>query len=125
MTPRQRASDRHPLLTFISDWANRIIPPLLVTAVVAISGGAWATYKAVEKITGKVTDHDRELHELKIKYENDVALLRAQIAAVQVNSVRRAELLEILKRVEQQLEIALLRSGVKVPPKALSGGSAQ
>jgi hypothetical protein len=109
-------------MTFVTDWANRIIPPLLVTAVVAVCGGAWATYTAVEKITNKVTDHDQQLHDLKVRHENDIALLRAQLTNVETNSVRRVELLELIKRVEQQLEIALLRSGVKVPPKMMSGG---
>jgi hypothetical protein len=77
---------------------------------------------AVEKITNKVTDHEQRLHDMKIKYENDMALLRSQVATVELNSIKRAELLEILKRVEQQLEIALLRSGVKVPPKTITGG---
>ena len=121
--PRQRASDHHPLLSFISDWANKIIPPLIVAAVIAVSAGAMATYMAVDKITNKVADHEQRLHDLKIRHENDIASLRAQVAAVEANSVKRSELLEILKRVEQQLEIALLRSGVKVPPKVVTGGS--
>jgi hypothetical protein len=122
MTQRNRFSDRHPMIDFVSGWANKIIPPLIVAAVIAISGGAWATYMAVEKITNKVTDHEQRLHDMKIKYENDMALLRSQVATVELNSIKRAELLEILKRVEQQLEIALLRSGVKVPPKTITGG---
>jgi hypothetical protein len=111
----------HPILTFISDWATKIIPPLIVAAVIAICSGAWVTYTAVEKITNKVVDHDRQIHDLKIRQENDIALIRAQIASVEANSVRRTELLEMLKRIEQQLEIALLRSGVKVPPKMITG----
>jgi len=109
-------------MTFISDWATRIIPPLIVAAVVAICSGAWVTYTAVEKITNKVAEHDRQLHDLRIRHENEIALLKAMIASVEANSIKRAELLEMLKRIEQQLEIALLRSGVKVPPKMITGG---
>lgn len=123
MTPRNRASDNHPVFAFLTDWANRIIPPLLVAAVIGISGGAWATYSAVAKITDKVAEHDRMLAELKTSNERQLALLQARIDQVEANSVKRTELLEILKRVEQQLEIALLRSGVKVPPKMLSNST--
>lgn len=122
MIQSRRNSDNRPISTFLTDWANRIIPPLLVAAVIGISGGAWATYSAVAKITDKVAEHERILVEMKASNERQLALLQARIDQIDANSVKRMELLEILKRVEQQLEIALLRSGVKVPPKMLSGG---
>jgi hypothetical protein len=112
MTPQNRASDYHPILSKVTDWANRAIPPILVAAAIGICGGAFTTYNAVAKITDKVAEHDRAL-----------SLMQSRIDQIEANAVKREELLAILKRVEQQLEIALLRSGVKVPPKMLSSDS--
>jgi len=112
---------KRPAMMIISEWAMKIIPPLIVAAVLAICGGAWATYMAVEKITNKVAEHDRRLHDLTVKQDRELDILRANLATVEANSIKRAEILEMMKRIEQQLEIALLRSGVKVPPKSISG----
>jgi hypothetical protein len=92
----------------------KIIPPLLAVSVVGITGGAWATFNSVNKLTDKVAQHELELE-----------ALRKRIDSVEASGIKRQELLEILKRVEQQLEIALLRSGVRVPPKVLSSGGQQ
>lgn len=114
MTPKKPLdfSQSHPVWSAINGLAVKVIPPLMVACVVVITSGAWATYNSVSKLIDKTSQHDTEL-----------AALKAEIKGIEAASVKRQELLDILKRVEQQMEIALLRSGVKLPPKMLSSES--
>lgn len=114
MPPQKQTefSQVHPVWNAINALAMKVIPPLMVACVIVVTGGAWATYNSVNKLIDKTAQHDLEL-----------AAIRAEIKGVEASSIKRQELLDILKRVEQQLEIALLRSGVKVPPKMLSSDS--
>ena len=109
---QKRATDFnhvHPMWSAINALAMKVIPPLMVACILIVSGGAWATYNSVNKLIDKTAQHDIEIE-----------ALRAELKSIDLASVKRQELLDILKRVEQQLEIALLRSGVKVPAKMLS-----
>lgn len=116
MAPINRRNDdfnkTHPFWAAINALAVKVMPPLIVGCVMVVTAGAWATYTSVNKLTDKVALHEKELESLKLKIEY-----------IEANSIKRTELLEILKRVEQQLEIALLRSGVKVPSKILSNSN--
>lgn len=103
-------TERRHLIDVVNDIATKIIYPLIVAAVLSISAGAFATYLSVQRLTDKMQEHDAQI----VQLQDDLKMLRE-------SSVQRTELLEILKRVEQQLEIALLRSGIKVPPRILSG----
>tara|TARA_R110000868_G_scaffold54575_1_gene170489 strand:+ start:5726 stop:6100 length:375 start_codon:yes stop_codon:yes gene_type:complete len=117
---QKRATDFgnvHPLWAAINSLAVKVIPPLMVACVIAVTGGAWATYNSVNKLIDKTSQHDADFTAVR----TEIALLKADLKNLESSSVKRQELLEILKRVEQQLEIALLRSGVKIPPKMLSG----
>lgn len=105
-------SQSDPVWFAINGLATKVVPPLMVACVIVVTGGAWATYNSVNKLIDKTSQHDVE-----------IAALRAEVKAVETASVKRQELLDILKRVEQQMEIALLRSGVKLPPKMLSSDS--
>lgn len=111
--PQQSKKDReiHPVWSAVNDTITRSIPPLLVAMTLGITSAAWSMYSSIAKLTDATARHEREISEL-----------RSKISAVEDAGIKRAELLEMLKRIEQQLEIALLRSGVKVPPKMISGG---
>ena len=90
--------NRHPWVWF----TDKILPPLFVALCLALSGGMWATYKSVESIGYTLNQQQREIE-----------ALRARISHVETSLVTKAEMLETLKRVEQQLEIMMLRAGIK------------
>lgn len=109
MVTRKQPPVRHPVWEAISDAIVKTIPTLMVACVIAVTGGALATYQGVDKLTNKVSQHEKEIEMLKIRLIN-----------VEQNYMKSDDLLALLKRVEQQLEIAMLRAGVKVQPKMLS-----
>ena len=92
-------------------FTEKVLPALFVGMTMAVSGSLWANYNAVRDLTGEVRAHEKQIAELK-----------SDMAALKGSSVTRAESLETLKRVEQQLEIVLLRAGVKTNAVRLSGG---
>lgn len=100
-------ASQHPWAWF----SEKVLPSLFIALSVAVGGSLWANYNAVRDLTSEVRYHDRQIAELK-----------AEIVAVKENSITRAESLETLKRVEQQLEIVLLRAGVKSGAVRLTGG---
>lgn len=86
-------------------WAwftDKVLPGLFLATVVAVGSASYATYDTVRQLTNQIADHDRQLSNL-----------RSEVAAMRAANVTRIELLETLKRVEQQLEIAMLRAGLK------------
>ena len=78
--------------------------------VVFREGSTFAIYSALCSCSRVSLGNDKQIAELK-----------AQIIAVKENSTTRSESLETLKRVEQQLEIVLLRAGVKSGAVRLTG----
>lgn len=78
-----------------------ILPFLLAVSVALVTGG-WTFYVAVHDLTSLVNYHDRE-----------IKALQTDLNAIRTNSITRSELLEILKRVEQQLEIMTLKAKVQ------------
>lgn len=92
----------HPWIWF----TDKILPPLFVALCLALSGGMWATYRSVESIGYTLENQQREID-----------ALRARISHVESSLVTKAEMLETLKRVEQQLEIMMLRAGMNAKPR--------
>ena len=93
-------------------WAwftDKVLPPLFVALCLAIAGGMWATYKSVDKLAISVESLQRE---------NDS--IRGRIANLESSSLTKTEMLETLKRVEQQLEIMMLRAGIRPDRKIIS-----
>lgn len=74
---------------------DRIVPTLLI----ALCLGVFGTYMQVVRL---VDSHDTTRAQL--------IEVKAEVAAMRESYVKRLELLELLKRVEQQLEIALLKA---------------
>ena len=88
-----------------SIWAwfhEKMLPPLFVLATASVFGAAYSINQSVAKLTFVVDLHSQQINDLKL----EVSQLRA-------STIQRSELLEILKRVEQQLEIAMLKAGAR------------
>lgn len=83
-------------------FTDRVLPQLFVALVLAVSGGMWLTYTTVNTMVSKLESQQRDIDTLK----NDMSNIKA-------NLVTKTEMLETLKRVEQQLEIMMLRAGVR------------
>jgi hypothetical protein len=64
--------------------------------------GAFSIYRTVSELSAAVQSHQK-----------DITLLQISVKELQANSVTRSELLETMKRVEQQLEIMMLRAKIK------------
>jgi hypothetical protein len=81
------------------EWfVEKVLPGLFLTVAVGVGGASFAVWKGVSELTNAVKDHEKRLERIEVQ---------------QQNLVTRAELLETLKRVEQQMQIVLLQSGIK------------
>lgn len=76
--------------------------PLFLAGSLALCGGAASLYMTVHDLTGAVRHNT-----------DDIKSIQAELNAIRTNSITRSELLEILKRVEQQLEIMTLKAKVQ------------
>lgn len=81
---------------------ERYVLPLAVATTIAMGASAIAIWQSVSRLTDQVSQQERRLNEIQV-----------QLQAVRDTTITRSELLETMKRVEQQLEIMMLRSGVK------------
>jgi len=108
MTQEQIEIERknHPVWTAVNELIMRTIPPLLVAVTIGVSSAAWSVYSSVSKLTDATARNEKEIAEL-----------RAKLNAVEKNSFTQDQLLGLLKRIEQQLQIVLLQSGVKTQIK--------
>jgi hypothetical protein len=78
-------------------FTEKVLPGLFLAVAVFMGGTAFAMWRTVEELSFKMNSQEARLNKLEV-----------QIA----NSVTRNELLETLKRVEQQLQIVLLQAGI-------------
>jgi len=86
----------------INPWTwfvETILPPLFVAMAVAVGSASALIWKNVNDLSISVSVQEREIQ-----------LLKVGLKELQLQSVSRSELLETMKRVEQQLEIMMLRS---------------
>jgi hypothetical protein len=83
-------------------FTDKVLPQLFVALVLAVSGGMWMTYTTVNSMVVRMETHQKEIDSIKARLDN-----------VESKMVTKNELLETLKRVEQQLEIMMLRAGVQ------------
>jgi hypothetical protein len=102
MTPPKNNNGPHPWTWF----TDKILPPIFVAVALSVMAAAYQTHIAVSELSNKIAQHSRDL----VSLQNDVTNLRA-------NAVTRSEQLETLKRIEQQLEITMLRAGIKAAPR--------
>ena len=81
------------------EWfTEKVLPGLFLTVAVSVGGTSFAIWQSVSELTNSVKDHGKRLEKIEVQ---------------QQNLVTRSELLETLKRVEQQMQIVLLQSGIK------------
>lgn len=80
-------------------FTDKVLPQLFVALVLAVSGGMWLTYTTVNTMVSRMDGQQKEID-----------VLKADVAHIKANLVTKTELLETMKRVEQQLEIMMLRS---------------
>jgi hypothetical protein len=83
-------------------FTDKVLPQLFVALVLAVSGGMWLTYTTVNTMVSKLENQQK-----------DIDLLKQRMNNIEATLVTKTELLETLKRVEQQLEIMMLRAGVR------------
>ena len=87
--------------TKIGPWewfTEKVLPSLFLAVAVSVAATSFAIWQSVAELTSTVKYHKERLDRLEV---------------AQQQLVTRTELLETLKRVEQQLQIVLLQSGVK------------
>ena len=80
------------------EWfTEKVLPGLFLSVALSVAATSFAIWQSVTELTNTVKNHERRLDKLEIQAQN---------------LVTRAELLETLKRVEQQIQIVLLQSGI-------------
>lgn len=88
----------HPWTWF----TDKILPPLIVALCLAVSGGIWSIYRKIDEFSQSMTMQQREID-----------ILKSDMSYVKSNMVTQPQMLETLKRIEQQLEIMMLRAGIQ------------
>lgn len=85
------------------EWfAEKVLPGLFLAVAVAVGSTSIAIWQSVSELSSTVKNHEKQLESMRIELQS------AKIAMV-----TRTELLETMKRVEQQMEIMLLRANVR------------
>jgi cell shape-determining protein MreC len=80
-------------------FVEKVLPGLFVAITLSVVATSVAIWKSVAEITGSLRNHEAQIQDL-----------RQEVKVVREQAVMRSELLETLKRVEQQLQIALLEA---------------
>jgi len=94
----EQAEKPHPW-----DWfKDKILAPLFVALSIGICAGSFATYESVKSLTSQLALHDRQIYEL-----------RQDLRAVEAKAMSRSYMMEMMKRVELQLNYMLAVAGVK------------
>ena len=75
--------------------------PLMLIITVGSASAAMAQWLAVRDLTNIVQSHEKRL-----------TVIEADMVSMRTTNVTRSELLETLKRVEQQLEIVMLKAKI-------------
>ena len=77
---------------------EKVLPGLFLAVALGVGGASFAVWKGVSELTNVVKDHEKRLERMELRQEK---------------FLEKTEMLETLKRVEQQLQIVLLQSGIK------------
>jgi hypothetical protein len=81
------------------EWfVEKVLPGLFLAVALGVGGASFAVWKGVSELTSVVKDHEKRLEKMELRQEK---------------FLEKTEMLETLKRVEQQLQIVLLQSGIK------------
>lgn len=99
---RNRRVSDHSFVAYIKD---KVLPPLLVAFIVSSVGIGAAAYRKLDQVSSDIAAQSSRTSAL----EERQARLEADLSAVKQSYVTRAEILETVKRVEQNQEIMMLR----------------
>lgn len=80
-------------------FVEKVLPGLFVALTLSVIATSVAMWQSVARITNSLESHAEQIRDL-----------RSEIKVVREQAVMRSELLETLKRVEQQLQITMLES---------------
>ena len=80
-------------------FVEKVLPGLLIALTAAVVATSVAMWQSVARVTAILENHEQQILSIK----QDVKVVREQ-------AVMRSELLETLKRVEQQLQITMLEA---------------
>jgi hypothetical protein len=94
-----KAPDKLPACGPWTWFVEKVLPGLFVAITLSVVATSVAIWKSVAEITGSLRNHEVQIQDL-----------RQEVKVVREQAVMRSELLETLKRVEQQLQIALLEA---------------
>jgi hypothetical protein len=83
-------------------FTDKVLPGLFIATALSVSGSAVFTYRTVTEVASEQLVMKRELDQVK-----------ADVRALRESTVSKSDLLETMKRVEQQLEIMMLRAGLR------------
>ena len=83
-------------------FTEKVLPGLFLLTASLVIGGTFSIYRTIDDLSDALQSQQRE-----------ITLLQVSVKELQTNSVTRSELLETMKRVEQQLEIMMLRAKIK------------
>ena len=79
-------------------FTEKVLPSLFLAVAVSVAATSFAIWQSVSELTSTVRYHKERLDKLEVRQEQ---------------LVTKTEMLETLKRVEQQLQIVLLQSGLR------------
>ena len=83
----------------ISSWlTEKVFPGLFLFMTISVISSSFFIYQSVSELTNTVKRHER-----------DIELLHVEIKS----TVSQQQLMETMKRVEQQLQIVLLQANIK------------
>ena len=94
-----RRMEDHSITAMIRD---KVIPPLIVAAIIGGAAGGWAAYRKLDDITVKLPQMSADISQSRI----EITQLRSEIARTQNDlTVLRAQMVgwDVLKRVELAL----------------------
>jgi|GEM_PF-6989184 len=100
MNPNHHQTPPQPWSWF----TDKVLPPVFAALSIGAITSGIATHQAVQGLTSKIEQTDKE-----------VAQLKSRLDAVAAHSITRAEMLETMKRVELQLELMMARANIKTP----------
>ena len=102
-TPPRNNNGPHPWTWF----TDKVLPSLFVATAMAVSGSAWFTYQTVIDVASK-----------QVAMQKEIERVQADVRQLRTETVSKSDLLETMKRVEQQLEIMMLRAGIRSATRA-------
>lgn len=85
---------------------EKVLPPLFTAATISVFAAAYSVSKSVDKLTYSVDQHTQQLADVR----QEMLQIKSQYAT-------RLEMLELLKRVELQLNLMLAQQNNKAKIK--------